>query len=68
MDDSWEGDPNPKIPPRDPSAPLPAWATDPDNTLITEEEKLAIPEFFCGRWVRQLFEPLSFTADDQSTT
>jgi hypothetical protein len=52
LDDSWDNDNTTvQMPPRDPNEPLPAWATDPDNMEITDEEKKAIPEFFCGRYV-----------------
>ncbi len=52
LDDSWDNENTTvQMPPRDPNKPLPAWATDPDNMEITDEEKQAIPEFFCGRYV-----------------
>ena len=40
------------LPQHDPSRPLPAWALDPASNEITEEEKLAVPEFFCGRPIK----------------
>ena len=40
------------MPLHDPDRPLPAWAEDADSNEITEEEKLAVPEFFCGRPIK----------------
>jgi len=47
-DASWVG----VLPQHDPSRPLPAWALDAASNDITEEEKLAVPEFFCGRPIK----------------
>ena len=47
-DASWAG----VLPQHDPSRPLPAWALDAASNDITEEEKLAVPEFFCGRPIK----------------
>jgi len=44
--------PSPKFPSWDPTRPLPTWALDLENTEITEEEKQAVPEFFCGRPIK----------------
>ena len=39
------------LPEIDPNRPLPRWAVDAASDEITEEEKLAVPEFFCGRYI-----------------
>ena len=40
------------MPLHDPNRPLPPWAEDVNSNDITEEEKLAVPEFFCGRPIK----------------
>lgn len=40
------------MPVHDPNRPLPDWALDTGSNNITEEEKLAVPEFFCGRPIK----------------
>jgi hypothetical protein len=40
------------MPERDPNRPLPNWATNPGSDEITDEEKRAVPEFFCGRPIK----------------